>query len=157
MSYNVHLAMKKNDTIPVHYKSLHTFTLNSNDRTNNIYFVTVKNICSTNCYNKNYTLITHSQHSLNRQGNERCKTINKSPKIRLLSFHPSFHLFLFFLVYFWRWCKKPGGQNIDPEEIESPAWGLKKEIGVENFSLIQLNLILENDVNISTFIGLYTI
>lgn len=150
--------MKENDTIPVHYKSLHTFTLNSNERTNNINFVTVKQICSTNCYNKNfyYTLITCSHHSLNRKGNEWCKTINKSPKTRLLSFHPSFHLFLFFLVYFWGWCKNPGGQNIDPEEIESPAWGLKKENGVETFNSIQLNLIWENDVNISTFIGLYT-
>lgn len=119
---------------------LQTFTLNSMKEltwysTTCINFLTVKKICSTNCYNKNYyyTLITGSHHSLNRKRNERCKTINKSPKTSLLSFHLSFHFLLFFLVYLWGWCKKPGGQNIDPEEIESPAWGLKKEHGVETF------------------------
>lgn len=119
---------------------LQTFTLNSMKEltwysTTCINFLTVKQICSTNCYNKNYhyTLITDSPHPLNRKGNEWCKTINKSPKTSLLSFHLSFHFLLFFFVYLWGWCKKPGGQNIDPEEIESPAWGLKKEHGVETF------------------------
>lgn len=119
---------------------LQTFTLNSMKELtwySTINFLRVKQICSTNCYNKNYhyTLITDSPHSLNRKRNEQCKTINKSPKTSFIVFSSFFPFSSVFSRLPLGVVQKTRGPEYWPRGDRKPDLGPEKRTWSRNFQI----------------------